>query len=107
MATRDTRRSRSWVGPALQVLVWLLFIALLVPAGGVGYVLGKNSEEDAAQTKTVTVSQAQALRAERASIEAAPAFTADALTSEPRDGWITNGGTLANQRYSPLDQIDT
>ncbi len=23
-----------------------------------------------------------------------------------KDGWITNGGTLSNQRYSPLDQIN-
>jgi alcohol dehydrogenase (cytochrome c) len=37
----------------------------------------------------------------------APAFSADELTAEPTDAWLTNGGTLANQRYSPLDQIDT
>jgi alcohol dehydrogenase (cytochrome c) len=37
----------------------------------------------------------------------APAFTAEDLTREPTTRWITNGGTLWNQRYSPLDQIDT
>jgi glucose dehydrogenase len=37
----------------------------------------------------------------------APAFTAEDLTAEPTTRWITNGGTLWNQRYSPLDQIDT
>jgi quinohemoprotein ethanol dehydrogenase len=36
----------------------------------------------------------------------APAFTAAELTALPRSGWITNGGTLFNQRYSPLDQIN-
>src|SRR5690606_10224536 len=31
-----------------------------------------------------------------------PAFTADELTAWPTDGWITNGGNVFNQRYSPL-----
>ncbi|MEO7549946.1 MAG: PQQ-binding-like beta-propeller repeat protein [Croceibacterium sp.] len=40
------------------------------------------------------------------SIRPAPAFTARELMALPTDGWITNGGTLSNQRYSPLDQIN-
>ena len=40
-------------------------------------------------------------------IQTAPAFSADELSTLPTDNWITNGGSLANQRYSPLDQIDT
>ncbi len=28
------------------------------------------------------------------------------LTAPPRDGWITNGGNLYNQRYSPLARIN-
>jgi len=40
-------------------------------------------------------------------IRPAPVLTADDLTSEPRASWLTNGGTLANQRFSPLDEIDT
>jgi alcohol dehydrogenase (cytochrome c) len=35
-----------------------------------------------------------------------PAFTAEALAAYPREHWVTNGGNLANQRHSPLDQID-
>jgi quinohemoprotein ethanol dehydrogenase len=35
-------------------------------------------------------------------IQPAPAFTAERLSTLPTDEWITNGGTLANQRYSPL-----
>ncbi|HXQ86457.1 MAG TPA: PQQ-binding-like beta-propeller repeat protein, partial [Gaiella sp.] len=35
------------------------------------------------------------------------ALSADELTREPTDVWLTNGGTLANQRFSPLDDIDT
>ena len=36
----------------------------------------------------------------------APAFTADDLTAWPTESWITNGGNVFNQRYSPLDQIN-
>ncbi len=35
-----------------------------------------------------------------------PAFTPQQLAAAPRDGWYTNGGSLSNQRYSPLDQIN-
>lgn len=38
--------------------------------------------------------------------ELAPAFTADELTALPTTRWITNGGTVFNQRYSPLDEIN-
>ena len=43
---------------------------------------------------------------DRGRIRPAPAFTAAELGALPRDGWITNGGNLYNQRYSPLAQID-
>ena len=36
-----------------------------------------------------------------------PAFSADELTTLPQQDWITNGGTVFNQRYSPLDEINT
>jgi glucose dehydrogenase len=39
-------------------------------------------------------------------ITRAPAFNAERLSTLPRDEWITNGGTIANQRYSPLDLIN-
>src|SRR5688572_19950627 len=39
-------------------------------------------------------------------ITPAPAFTIEQLSTPRQDGWITNGGTLSNQRYSPLDQIN-
>jgi quinohemoprotein ethanol dehydrogenase len=41
-----------------------------------------------------------------ARIARAPAFTAAELTAPPSSGWITNGGTLLNQRYSPLALIN-
>jgi quinohemoprotein ethanol dehydrogenase len=39
-------------------------------------------------------------------IKGAPAYAAKQLAAAPTDGWITNGGSLFNQRYSPLTQID-
>ncbi|MEP7314147.1 MAG: PQQ-binding-like beta-propeller repeat protein [Pseudomonadota bacterium] len=53
---------------------------------------------DAAQLKVQSVATA---------IKPAPAFTAAQLSARPTDGWLTNGGNLANQRYSPLTQINT
>jgi glucose dehydrogenase len=44
--------------------------------------------------------------AQRASAAAPPKFTAQQLTASPRDGWITNGGNVYNQRYSPLARIN-
>jgi hypothetical protein len=38
--------------------------------------------------------------------ERVPALSAGQFTEEPTDVWLTNGGTLFNQRYSPLDEID-
>ncbi|MGH8260493.1 MAG: PQQ-binding-like beta-propeller repeat protein [Steroidobacteraceae bacterium] len=35
-----------------------------------------------------------------------PAFTSAQLEAYPRDGWLTNGGNLSNQRYSPLSRIN-
>jgi alcohol dehydrogenase (cytochrome c) len=40
------------------------------------------------------------------SFKAAPAFTKEQLTALPTDGWITNGGNIFNQRYSPLTEIN-
>ncbi len=39
-------------------------------------------------------------------IAPAPAFTAKQLAAPPTASWITNGGSLWNQRYSPLAAID-
>jgi alcohol dehydrogenase (cytochrome c) len=37
----------------------------------------------------------------------APAFSSDELAADPTDGWLTNGGSLSNERFSPLDQVNT
>jgi len=40
------------------------------------------------------------------SSSAAPAFSSSELASLPTKNWITNGGSISNQRYSPLSQIN-
>ena len=44
--------------------------------------------------------------AQAAAAERAPAFRSRDLTALPRQGWLTNGGNLWNQRYSPLTQLN-
>ena len=85
--------------------IWVLFALLLVPAGVVGWAIGRDSGDGA--TRTVTISASQAVAAEREAIKPAPAFSADDLAAEPKDRWITNGGSTMNERYSPLDEIST
>jgi quinohemoprotein ethanol dehydrogenase len=101
------RRRRGWYDAFMDVGIWILFVLLLVPAAFVGYVIGKDQDDDEPATQASgTVQQGEAI-ADGNSINAAPAFTAENLMEEPRDAWVTNGGTLMNQRYSPLDEIDT
>ncbi len=44
--------------------------------------------------------------AQRATPSKAPAFSAGELTAWPTNNWITNGGNVYNQRYSPLTGIN-
>jgi len=44
--------------------------------------------------------------AQRAGHTASPAFSPTELTAWPTSDWITNGGNIYNQRYSPLTQIN-
>lgn len=61
-------------------------------------------EEEGKKTEEVgpTIKQHKAYEA-----DVAPKFTSAELTSLPTKNWITNGGNIYNQRYSPLDQINT
>ena len=91
MACRGGRSGKGQlVRRVLDVGLWLLFFALLMPAGFVGYVIGKEqaSDEPAADRA------APGRRRDTGGIEAAPAFSADELPRSRRDGWLTNGGTL-------------
>ncbi|MEO6080623.1 MAG: PQQ-binding-like beta-propeller repeat protein [Steroidobacteraceae bacterium] len=44
--------------------------------------------------------------ADQPPIPSAPAFSATQLLARPTSNWITNGGTLYNQRYSPLTLLN-
>jgi PQQ-dependent dehydrogenase (methanol/ethanol family) len=75
----------------------------LVAAGFIGgWAIGRYATPN---SETTTVVAGGGAKPE--SITPAPAFSMDELAELPTDNWITNGGSLANQRYSPLDQIDT
>jgi len=52
-----------------------------------------------ALSSLVVLLAAGATNAQNAGIKSAPPFTANELMALPRDGWITNGGTLYHQRY--------
>src|SRR5712671_4659723 len=73
-----------------------------------GYFLGHFTGHT--KTETVAAASAEAGEAGTASltaIKAAPAFTAAELAEAPTTNWLTNGGSLSNQRYSPLEEIET
>jgi alcohol dehydrogenase (cytochrome c) len=54
----------------------------------------------------VILGAAAALAVADGAIKPSPAFTAIQLRALPTTGWLTNGGNLFNQRYSPLKQLD-
>ena len=91
---------RSALDSFLDVGIWMLFVVLLVPAVVLGFVLGRSEKQ---QTKTVIQTPAMAAKA---LIKPAPAFSSGDLAKTPSDDWITNGGSLSNQRYSSLDEIN-
>ena len=41
-----------------------------------------------------------------AALSVAPAFTSGQLQAQPAQNWLTSGGSLANQRFSPLSAIN-
>src|SRR3954465_4133592 len=47
-----------------------------------------------------------AVHSAEAPVKPAPAFSKAQLTAPPKDAWITNGGNLYNQHYSPLTEIN-
>ena len=69
----------------------LLALVLAGAAYIVGYVNGKGTRVEGSA----------------AEVSMAPAFDADELNEPPTENWPTNGGSLTNQRYSPLDEINT
>lgn len=99
------RRRPSPVALALGGLTTLLLgvgAALVV-----GYLIGHETGPERTVTETVAPRAAAPGGETVGDIAKAPAFTAEELMSDPKENWLTNGGSLSNQRYSPLDEIDT
>jgi quinohemoprotein ethanol dehydrogenase len=88
-----------------EALIMTLILGLIFLGGLTGWFIGHFATPG--HTKTVTVAAGQTAVQQTTAITPAPAFSADDLAAMPTDSWITNGGSLSNERYSPLDQIDT
>jgi alcohol dehydrogenase (cytochrome c) len=90
---------------------WATLIGAVVVGAVVALIVGILIGNGTEQTKTVTLGQADVLlpqtKVDRSKSPSAPAFTPATLNALPTTNWITNGGSIANQRYSPLTQINT
>jgi PQQ-dependent dehydrogenase (methanol/ethanol family) len=74
----------------------LLLLALLTSLALTGC-SQEAPETPAAQTQAVAAAP---------TIRPAPAFTIAELNADPVQNWLTNGGSLSNERFSPLTQIN-
>ncbi len=83
----------------------ILVLGLILAGGVVGWVVGHYVGSPSA-TKTVTVSGSGSSPTSSVTIAKAPNFSAADLSALPNADWPTVGGSLMNERYSPLDQID-
>jgi glucose dehydrogenase len=82
-------------------------LAGAVVAFVVGYLIGHETGPTKTTTETVAARAAAPGGETVGDIAKAPAFSAEELAADPRENWITNGGSLSNARYSPLDEIDS
>src|SRR3954453_7315958 len=86
--------------------------AAVVAVGVLAVVIGlavtrpESKPEATTSTAASTGGKAAGQAVAAGGIAKAPAFTAAQLNTLPGSDWITNGGSLANDRYSALDQIN-
>src|SRR3954454_18750305 len=100
-----TRRRRGPGVYAAEAVIMTLIVGLIFLGAFVGWIVGHYATPG--HTKTVTVAAgAQKAVAEKDDTAGAAAFSASQLNAQPTDDWITNGGSLSNDRYSPLDEIN-
>jgi alcohol dehydrogenase (cytochrome c) len=91
-------------GSVLLCLLIALIGAVAIAGCGGG---GSSGSSTAEATTEAAAPPEEAETAEEGGIAMAPAFTSDELNEEPGDNWITNGGSLTNDRFSTLDEINT
>lgn len=70
----------------------------------VGFAFALQSHVNAQQASLAGV--ARAMETGASEIVASPAFSAEELASPPRENWPKVGGSLLNENFSPLDQIN-
>jgi quinohemoprotein ethanol dehydrogenase len=96
-------------------LVFLCLLAALavgIVIAGCGGSGGTTTTSESTQAEEAEPEPSEAPEAEEApesesaAIETAPAFTAAEL-EEPGSEWVTNGGSTTNDRFSPLEEINT
>jgi quinohemoprotein ethanol dehydrogenase len=73
----------------------------------VGYLIGHETGPTKTTTEVVAPRSAAPGGETVGDIVKAPAFTPEQLAADPRENWLTNGGSLSHARYSPLDEINT
>jgi quinohemoprotein ethanol dehydrogenase len=105
-------------GPGLALLLGLAIAAVPVAIVATAFIVQSTAPPShSASTTTVTetvtsttpstTTTAPTTTTGATTITPAPSFTAADLTPAPTDGWLTNGGDLTNDRYSPLTAIGT
>ena len=57
---RGAKRKSTWYDAFLDVGIWILFVLLLIPAGAVGYVIGKDQANDEPATTEQAANPARA-----------------------------------------------
>jgi quinohemoprotein ethanol dehydrogenase len=100
------RRRRGFGVYTAEAVIMIIVVGLVFLGGFVGWIIGHYATGSEA-TKTVTVSASAGSPESSSSIETAPNFSAADLMEQPKEDWPTVGGTLRNDRYSPLDEIST
>jgi quinohemoprotein ethanol dehydrogenase len=90
------QRVSSGVVAAVAVAAWC---AAFQPSAALA---GRERAASAVSSGTAATRQPQSAP----TIEKSPAFTAQELLALPESSWITNGGNLYNQRYSPLTLLN-
>src|SRR4051794_13950599 len=90
---------------------WATLIGAVLTGAVIALIVGILVGNATEQTKTVTLGQPEVLtpssQPDRSLSPSAPAFTKETLNALPTANWITNGGAVGNNRYSPLTQINT
>jgi alcohol dehydrogenase (cytochrome c) len=91
----------------LIALIGAVAIAGCGGGGGTATTAESTGEAEPAEETSPAETEAETEgEAETAGIEMAPAFTAAELEA-PTNEWITNGGSTTNDRFSPLEEINT